>query len=175
MLCGCAQYTSRAAQLYKTALEKDLAKVNANAMACPTSPTAAQAAKQGLDLLADSVRAPQPSPSPYSSRRSVHLCTYVFCHLICATYRAREHPFMQRVLFARSSAMTPFCHELAEVRFLYGTAWRCHLQVDPKATSGDVFGSSRPSEGAAHSTAAATAASSEAEDTETVSSVNGGS
>lgn len=51
-----AQYTSRAAQLYKTALEKDLAKVNANAMAFPTSPTAAQAAKQGLDLLAASVR-----------------------------------------------------------------------------------------------------------------------
>ena len=64
MLCGCAQYTSRAAQLYKAALEKDLEKVKANAMACPTSPTAAQAAKQGLDLLADSVRRPARTPPP---------------------------------------------------------------------------------------------------------------
>mmetsp|Transcript_3828 Transcript_3828/g.11056 ORF Transcript_3828/g.11056 Transcript_3828/m.11056 type:complete len:475 (+) Transcript_3828:191-1615(+) len=64
-----AKYTSRAAQLYKTALEKDLAKVNANAMAFPTSPTAAQAAKQGLDLLAASVDPKSASGDVFGSSR----------------------------------------------------------------------------------------------------------
>jgi len=41
------QYTSRAAQLYKATLEKDVLKL----AAAPVSPTAAEAAKQGLDFL----------------------------------------------------------------------------------------------------------------------------
>lgn len=49
------QYTSRAAVQYKAALEKDLAKVNSKAAELPSSPTAAQAANQGLDLLAATV------------------------------------------------------------------------------------------------------------------------
>ena len=41
------QYTSRAAQLYKATLEKDVKKLSA----LPVSPTAAEAAKQGIDFL----------------------------------------------------------------------------------------------------------------------------
>lgn len=51
-----SKYTSRAAVLYKAALEKDLHRVNSNLAALPSSPTAAQATKQGLDLLAATVR-----------------------------------------------------------------------------------------------------------------------
>ena len=41
------QYTSRAAQLYKATLEKDVLKL----ATAPVSPTAAEAAKQGIDFL----------------------------------------------------------------------------------------------------------------------------
>ena len=41
------QYTSRAAQLYKATLEKDVLRL----ATAPVSPTAAEAAKQGIDFL----------------------------------------------------------------------------------------------------------------------------
>lgn len=50
-MCTVSQYTSRAATLYRNTLEKELARVNSNALTSPSSPTAAEAAKQGLDLL----------------------------------------------------------------------------------------------------------------------------
>lgn len=51
----CSQYTSRAAELYKAALEKDVKKLS---LVCPVSPTAAEAAKQGIDFLDSEVRPP---------------------------------------------------------------------------------------------------------------------
>ena len=66
------QYTSHAAKQYKAALEKDLAKVNNNLATLPSSPTAAQAAKQGLDLLVASV-------SPLL-RSLIHATFVLTCH-----------------------------------------------------------------------------------------------
>lgn len=53
-----SKYTSRAATLYRATLEKELARVNSHALVSPSSPTAAQAATQGLDLLATTGRPP---------------------------------------------------------------------------------------------------------------------
>ena len=79
------QYTSRAAHQYKTTLEKELARVNAGSAECPTSPTAAQAAKQGLDLLAASVRPlsafPLFSPPPVTTPSQYHGRQLLVCHV----------------------------------------------------------------------------------------------
>ena len=48
-----SQYTSRAAQLYKATLEKDVKKLSTQT---PVSPTAAEAAKRGIDFLDAEVR-----------------------------------------------------------------------------------------------------------------------
>lgn len=48
-----SQYTSRAAQLYKSTLEKDVKKLSTQT---PVSPTAAEAAKRGIDFLDAEVR-----------------------------------------------------------------------------------------------------------------------
>ena len=48
-----SQYTSRAAQLYKATLEKDVLRL----ATAPVSPTAAEAAKQGIDFLDSEVNA----------------------------------------------------------------------------------------------------------------------
>ena len=47
------QYTSRAAQLYKATLEKDVKKLSTQT---PVSPTAAEASKRGIDFLDVEVR-----------------------------------------------------------------------------------------------------------------------